>query len=308
VKPVLDALPPGSFDSWAGDRVELGDLLRRRRESLQPESVGLYPGRRRRTPGLRRAEVARLANMSADYYERLEQARGPQPSWGMLAGIASALRLTPDERDHVFRLAGHASPVPTATQDVDPALLVVLQTISTTTPAFICDDLGNVVTQNGLNRELFGDFAGVRGREGNVVWRWFTSAEWRARLRSVSREEEVETGWAYVADLRAVAAQRGHDQEVMSLIGELRSASAEFASVWEEHPVSTLQCTTKIVEDERVGRLDLDCSIVTSPQSRQRLLLLAAVPGTGTTERLSCLSALIDGSVGVVSDQAGSSG
>jgi transcriptional regulator with XRE-family HTH domain len=283
------------LDFWAGERVELGEFLRRRRESLVPESVGLDPGRRRRTPGLRRAEVARLANMSADYYERLEQARGPQPSGGMLAGIAAALRLTADERDHVFRLAGHAPPPSlTATSAVDPGLSAVLQSVSTTAPAFICDDLGNVVAQNGLNRALFGNFVGLPGRGQNVVWRWFTSPDWRARLGSVSWAEEVATGWSYVADLRAVAAQRGHDPEVMSLIADLRSASAEFATVWEDHPVSTLDCAVKIVEDEQIGRLELDCSIVTSPRSRQRLLLLSAVPGTGTAERLRCLAARID--------------
>lgn len=94
------------------DRAQLADFLRRRREALQPEDVGLRRGSRRRTAGLRREEVAALCDMSTDYYSRLEQARGPQPSEQMLAAIARGLRLTLDERDHLFRLAGHTAPDP----------------------------------------------------------------------------------------------------------------------------------------------------------------------------------------------------
>ena len=90
-----------------GDRAELADFLRTRREALQPEDVGLPRGARRRTAGLRREEVAALCGMSADYYSRLEQERGPHPSEQMLAAIARGLRLSLDERDHLFRLAGH---------------------------------------------------------------------------------------------------------------------------------------------------------------------------------------------------------
>ena len=93
------------------DREQLADFLRRRREALQPEDVGLSRGSRRRAEGLRREEVAALCDMSVDYYSRLEQARGPQPSEQMLAAIARGLRLTLDERDHLFRLGGHNAPV-----------------------------------------------------------------------------------------------------------------------------------------------------------------------------------------------------
>ena len=86
------------------DRPQLADFLRRRRETLQPQDGGLVKGPRRRTSGLRREEVASLANMSTDYYSRLEQQRGPQPSEQMLAAIARGLRLSQDERDHLFRL------------------------------------------------------------------------------------------------------------------------------------------------------------------------------------------------------------
>ena len=91
------------------DRRALADFLRHRREGLQPQEVGLPAGARRRTSGLRREEVAALAAMSADYYTRLEQQRGPQPSEQMLASLARALRLTNDERDYLFQIAGHSA-------------------------------------------------------------------------------------------------------------------------------------------------------------------------------------------------------
>ena len=92
------------------DRVGLAAFLRRRREALQPEDVGLDKGRRRRTSGLRREEVAALAHMSTDFYARLEQRRGSRPSEQTVKAIAHALRLTQDERDHLFQLAGHTAP------------------------------------------------------------------------------------------------------------------------------------------------------------------------------------------------------
>src|SRR6266550_3613507 len=92
------------------DRQELADFLRRRRERLRPPDVGMSAGPRRRTPGLRREEVALLAGMSADYYMRLEQARSTQPSTQLLGALARALRLTEDERDHLYLLAGHRPP------------------------------------------------------------------------------------------------------------------------------------------------------------------------------------------------------
>ena len=103
---------------------ELSDFLRKRREALQPEDVGLPRGRRRRTPGLRREAIAVLGSMSTDYYSRLEGGRGPQPSVEMLTSIARALRLTLEERDHLFVLAGHGTPPRTTRAcHVDPCLL-----------------------------------------------------------------------------------------------------------------------------------------------------------------------------------------
>src|ERR1700744_2151480 len=106
------------------DRVALADFLRRHREALQPADVGIPVTARRRTPGLRGEDVAALAAMSTDYYPRLEQQRGPQPSEQMLSSLARALRLTSGERDYLFQVAGHNAPASvSATAHVAPALL-----------------------------------------------------------------------------------------------------------------------------------------------------------------------------------------
>src|SRR5690349_22260419 len=128
------------------DRDALADFLRHKRAALKPDDVGLGPGRRRRTPGLRREEVASLAHMSTDFYTRLEQRRGSRPSEAMVASIARALRLTLDERDHLLQLAGHVPPARGVRSDhVTPALLRVLDRLDT--PAQIVDDLGHTLAQ-----------------------------------------------------------------------------------------------------------------------------------------------------------------
>jgi len=271
------------------NRLQLGDFLRRRREELSPADVGLPAGGRRRTPGLRRDEVAALAHMSAVYYERLEQGRGPVPSATVLAGITDALRLTADERNHIYTLTGQAPPVASGGGgDIDPGLEYVLRAVEETTPASITDDLSNVVAQNWLNLELFGEFTGLPGHGSNLIWRWFTSGEWRHYLEPADQHEG--TGQFYVADLRAAIARRGHDSEAIALADGLRQVSPEFARIWDQHNVSALYCTTKTVHEARVGQLDLDCAVVTSPLSQQRLLLLRPVPGTPAKERLERLA------------------
>jgi transcriptional regulator with XRE-family HTH domain len=272
----------------------LGDFLRRRREALSPAEAGVPGGTRRRTPGLRRDEVATLAHMSTVYYERLERGRGPNPSAAMLAGLAGALRLSSDEREYLYLLAGQAAPVrPDARERPDPGLLAVMCALEPTTPGFICDDLGTVVAQNDLNIALFGRFTGLAGREGNLIWRWFTDPRWRHVLEPP--EQHPDTGRAYAADLRAVLAQRAPDPAAAELAVALRAASEEFAAIWDEHRVAALHCTGKVVHDERVGRLDLECTVVTTPHTRQRLMILRPVPGTGTQERLASLVSIVCG-------------
>ncbi|WP_410567050.1 helix-turn-helix transcriptional regulator [Amycolatopsis sp. cmx-4-61] len=271
-------------------RETLADFLRRRRDALAPQAVGLRGGPRRRTPGLRRDEVARLANMSTTYYERLEQGRGPQPSTAILSGLVRALRLDPDERAYLHLLAGHAGPVTVAPGGaVDSHLLSVMRAIEVTSPAFAADDLATILTQNELHTTLFGPVAGLPAWEGNLFWCWFVSHRWRRTMLNPPDQQES-ISRAYVAGLRVAVAERGYDAAATALVGGLRSASAEFARIWTEHRVSKPSSSTIVtVVDERVGRLDFDHALVVGPRSRQRLYSLHAASGTPTRQRVGRL-------------------
>src|SRR6202012_1928423 len=163
------------------DRAALADFLRRRREALRPADVGIPVTARRRTPGLRREDVAALAAMSTDYYTRLEQRRGPQPSEQMLNSLARALRLTSDERDYLFTLAGHTAPGPGGSAaHVPPALLRVLDRLDDT-PALILSNLGETLVQNRLAAALLGDQTGHTGLARSEIYRWVTDPAERPR-------------------------------------------------------------------------------------------------------------------------------
>ena len=155
------------------NRPELADFLRRGRARLNPSDVGLTPGARRRTPGLRREEVAQLAGMSVDYYTRLEQSRGPRPSRQMLTALARALRLADVEQDHLFHLAGEEPPRrETASAHVRPGLLLILDRLHDT-PAQVVNDCGEVLAQNAMARALVGDVMSRPRRERNLTRLFF---------------------------------------------------------------------------------------------------------------------------------------
>lgn len=152
------------------DRAELANFLRRRRSRLTPADVGLPVSARRRTPGLRRDEVAGLAGMSTDYYTRMEQARSPHPSTQLLAALARALRLTTDERDYLYRLAGHPAPAEyEANRHLGAGLLHLLSRLDDT-PAFVVSDLDEVLVQNAMAVALMGDVSSRAGLERNFTW------------------------------------------------------------------------------------------------------------------------------------------
>lgn len=272
------------------DRKQLGDFLRSRREHLRPEDVGLVAGGRRRTPGLRRDEVALLASMSTDYYERIEQGRGPHPSPTMLSAMARALRLTAEERDHLYLLAGRQAPLPHLTGSwVDPGLMTILDALAPAVPALVADELNTVLAQNAMNIALLGPLAGTGVPEGNFTWRWFTDPGYRVLYEENDR-------WAlsrgYVADLRAGVARRGDDAVARQLVDDLTEASEEFRRAWALHEVAAAQSTRKVLHHPEVGRLDCQCDVVVSPPSGQRLVLFRGSPGTDTAERLALLAVI----------------
>lgn len=267
------------------DRAQLADFLRRRREALQPEDVGFGAGPRRRAKGLRREEVALLAHMSTDYYARLEQQRGPQPSEPMLAAIARALRLSQDERDHLFRLGGHR-PAPRArrTDHVNPALMRVLDRIDA--PAQVMTDLGETLVQNELAIALVGDQTRHRGAARSLLWRWFTDPDERAIYPP---EDHLQHSRVYVAGMRAVLARDPADVRAAELVEQLHARSPEFTGLWAEHEVAVNFSDRKRLVHPRLGTLDLHCQVLIAADEGQVLLVYTATPGTDDHDKLQRL-------------------
>lgn len=268
------------------NRAELADYLRCSRDRVRPQDVGLPAGPRRRTPGLRREEVAQLAGMSADYYIRLEQARGPQPSPQMLSALARALRLTADGRDHLYLLAGHRPPAGRAAGDhVSPGLLHLLDQLPTT-PAQVLSDLGDVLAQNAVARALLGGVCTVSEHGRNVAWRWFTDPAVRAAYPA---EEHDHYSRLHVADLRAATGRRAGDPAAARLVERLRTASAEFDALWDLHEVAVRRHTRMRVLHPVIGPVELDCQVLLAPEGDQRLVLYTPPPGSDTAGRLALL-------------------
>jgi transcriptional regulator with XRE-family HTH domain len=271
------------------DRGALADFLRRRREALQPADVGLPAGARRRAPGLRREEVAALAVMSADYYTRLEQQRGPQPSEQMLASLARALRLTTGERNYLFQVAGHNAPASvSAAEHVAPALLRVLDRLSDT-PAVILSSLGETLVQNRMAEALFGDKSGYTGLARSEIYRWFTDPAERLHYPEHDRDRQSR---AAVANLRAAYGSMGPGSRAGELVRALQKASAEFAGLWERHEVGRRFADHKTLIHPELGPIELDCQALFTEDQSQALLVLTAPPGTEGYEKLQLLAVL----------------
>jgi len=269
-------------------RDELADFLRRRRAAIRPADVGIADGPRRRTSGLRREEVAMLAGMSVDYVIRLEQGRSSQPSTQLLAALARALRLSEDERDHLFHLAGHTPPPADGVAQLARAGLTRLLDLLGDTPAHVLSDLGEVLAQNRVSVLLSGDHTRFSGDRRYHVWRWFTDPAARA---TCPPEEQESRSRQSVADLRAVAGRRPTDPTIAGLVSRLQAASAEFRGLWAAHDVAVRRSDRKTLLHPRVGRLVMDCETLVTPDQRQKLLVLTPADPE-TRERLELLRVL----------------
>ncbi|MEU9057567.1 helix-turn-helix transcriptional regulator [Streptomyces sp. NPDC048430] len=271
------------------DRASLAAFLRRRREALRPEDVGLPPGARRRTQGLRREEVASLAVMSTDYYTRLEQQRAPQPSGQILASLARALRLADDERDYLYRIAGHNAPASlSASAQVAPALLRVLDRLDDT-PALVLTDLAETLVQNRMAAALFGDASHHTGLARSAIYRWFTDPGERSVYPEADRERQSR---AQVANLRAAYGLRGRQSRAGELVRTLQKANEEFAELWERHEVAKRFEDHKTLVHPELGEIELDCQALFTEDQSQTLLVLTAVPRTEDHEKLRMLASL----------------
>jgi transcriptional regulator with XRE-family HTH domain len=271
------------------DRAEMAEFLRKRREALQPDDVGLPRGRRRRTPGLRREEVASLCDMSADYYSRLERGRGPRPSEQMVAALARGLRLTLDERDYLFLLSGHKVPERTMrSEHVSPGIMRILDRLDDTA-AQVVTDVGETLVQTGLAVALLGDQTGYAGPARSLIYRWFTDPSERSIYVAEDHERHSR---AYAAQLRAVAARQGRGSHGAALAELLRSQSPEFARLWADHEIGIRWTEPKRLVHPAVGTLIVHCQTLLDPDQSQCLMVLTATPGSEDHEKLELLSVI----------------
>jgi len=259
------------------NRGELATFLRTRRHRLRPAEVGLPGGGQRRTPGLRRQEVAQLAGISVDYYIRLEQARGPHPSHQVLTALARALVLTADEREYLFRLAG-ASPPPAAvpSREISPGIRNLLDSMPET-PAYVVDARYDVLAWNALATHFVGDLAAVAETDRNMI-RWMfrlpaTAGPW-------TDAEAVRFTRSMIADLRASYARYPADPGIQELVTELLGTSPRFAEMWREHEVAVRGPVVKRVDHPLTGPLEFECRVLHIPDTGQRLIVYCAAPGS----------------------------
>ncbi|WP_422734215.1 helix-turn-helix transcriptional regulator [Micromonospora sp. WMMD558] len=270
------------------DRARLAEFLRTRREALQPEDVGLPRGqRRRRTGGLRREEVAALSDMSTDYYSRIEQQRGPHPSEQMLAAIARGLRLSLEERDHLFQLGGYPTPRRAPRTDhINPGMMRIFDGLGDAA-AQVVSSLGETLIQTRLASALLGDETGYTGLARSLHYRWFADPVSR---RVYPVEEHPRQSRLIAADLHRAYTRDGRDSRAGQIVDALLARSPEFAALWREHPVPGPYCGPKSIQHPQLGFLELHCQILVDPDQSQALQVFTATPGSESHEKLQLLS------------------
>ncbi|ASS67764.1 helix-turn-helix transcriptional regulator [Paenibacillus sp. RUD330] len=214
--------------------VELAQFLKTRRARISPEQAGLPHGGRRRTPGLRRGEVAQLSGVSVDWYTWLEQARSIQVSAQVLDSIARALQLDSNERNHLFLLALQQSPVSPmpAVNTISPTIQRFLN-LQGTSPAYVTDQGLNIAAWNRAANLIYGNYEGMSARERNTIWRTFTSPYVRQLLR-----DNWETHARHrLALFRSSYGKFAGNPWWVELIEDLNRASPEFKAWWPKHDV-----------------------------------------------------------------------
>lgn len=233
----------------------LGAYLRDRRAKLDPAAFGL-PLNRRRTPGLRREEVAQRAHVSATWYTWLEQGRGGAPSADVLDRIARALMLTDAEREHLFVLGLGRRPEPQLQEsdDVSPRLQRVLDAFELS-PALIKNMTWDVLAWNRAAAAMLTDYSKLPVKERNILRLMFTDS----RVRSL-QEDWQSVARFVVAVFRADAARAGSSETIKALVDDLSQRSAEFASMWADNDVRRYSGGLKHLHHPTLGKIAMEFS------------------------------------------------
>jgi transcriptional regulator with XRE-family HTH domain len=260
-------------------RQQLADFLVRCRARLTPESVGLNPGSRRRTPGLRREEVAQLASISVTWYTWLEQGREVQASPAVLASVAKALRLSDVETEYVFYLADQLAPPSADARAVTDVIQAVLDQL-TPAPAYATSRSWDILAWNDAARQLLGDFESLSREERNVLYGVFIGYPGAPRL--VNRSEHVRY---WVGQFRAINSRSLATPDVQSLVDRMSELSPEFRELWASHEVNAPRHSRMQFIHAKAGLLSFEhLTLVATDDWPVEIQLYMPAPGTPTAE------------------------
>jgi len=263
---------------------EFGQSVRRWRDRVAPEAVGLPHTGRRRATGLRREELAGLAGISVDYLTRLEQGRATSPSGQVLEALARALRLSDPERELLFRLGGQAAPGRGLVSSRIPPSVQRLLDRLTGNPVVVYDAMWNLIVANAGYEALTGASRWL-GIERNGVWRNVVGP---GPAAIHTPEELAKQQEGIVADLRLTAAKYPSDPRVRKLVAELRKQSELFARLWDSAQLRPHEDSSrhKYFDHPGAGRIGLDCDTLVVAGDDLRIMVYSAEPGSEDAERL----------------------
>ncbi|WP_051967664.1 helix-turn-helix transcriptional regulator [Kitasatospora mediocidica] len=266
-------------------RQELAAFLRSRRERILPDQVGLPSSGRRRTPGLRREEVAQLAAVGVTWYTWLEQGRDIQVSAQVLESVSRALLLDPNERAHLFILAGAGDPTPSADCPmITPAVQLILDQLSPL-PAAVTNSRYDILAYNTMYNRMLGDLDDLPFEERNLIWLIFTNPEFQTRWADL---ESART--QMVARFRAAMADHVGDPAWKTLLKRLRQASPNFEEAWQRHEVAAREDGTKGFVHPEAGLLRMDFTNLWLGLRHQTRLVTYSPADAETRERLERLA------------------
>lgn len=266
---------------------ELSDFLRTRRARLTPGEMG-FPEGRRRTPGLRREEVAQLAHMSSTWYTWLEQGRDISVSVQVLEGLALALKLTPEERAHLFMLTQQTAPDPPIQQESISSVHQQVLDHFEAGPAYITGRWWDILAWNQSACLLFGDYSVMPLRERNFIWFFFTNAAHRHML--LNWEEHAQF---VLARFRSTCSRYLGDQRLTELIEDLQRVSPEFRQWWPRHDVYGRPYGRKEYEHPAAGRLVFEYTAFQATEAPDlRFVVYTPLPGSDTPQKFRKLQDL----------------
>jgi transcriptional regulator with XRE-family HTH domain len=263
-------------------RKELAEFLRARREATRPEQVGLPPGRGRRTPGLRREEVALLAGVSVTWYTWLEQGRRINASDDVLLAIGRALRLDDAGQEHLIALTDPGTASVEAPTEAPSALVRLLDSLMPS-PAYVLGPHWEFVAWNTAQARLYPRIVELEPPRRNLLWVLFADTA----TRGLIVDWDIHARQA-LAEFRSATSSVRHDPAMTELVGILTEESQEFAAWWPEHDVSGFETRLRRFSHPAAGELTFEYQQLTPAEwPYLRVVAQLGVPGDDSAERLA---------------------